>query len=163
MVKWQRRLYQLAGLGLLIVLCASCKYHSTDPAFNAVKQALQDEHKDPLTRIEELEANLPKVKDKQVIPFLLDYLEKSKTQQLKYNIKPPDVHIQGHDVEIIILYLQRLCGKLSNLNHMSLGGAYYSTLADMETDIAKYHEWWNTNSDHIVWDEEQGRLVTVPP
>ena len=77
--KLSKRVRQLVHLSAIFILCSTFSISCTlipDPVFEIVKQALQDEHKDPAATYQALKDNLDSVKDKRIIEVLLDYLEK---------------------------------------------------------------------------------------
>ena len=80
------RPYMLLGMAvtLLLICNASCSAPVSDPALETVRQALQSDDKDPEGAFVAVRDNLDKVKDRQIVPLLLDYLNKDRHRQTIY-------------------------------------------------------------------------------
>ena len=140
------RLAQLLAISILcLTFSVSCA--STDKAYDVVKQALTDIDKDPLSSYRALDANLVKVRDKNVIPFLLNYFEGAKSKEHTY----PSI------LGLIGLYLERISGIQSHVN-LTIGGPIYSRSEDWNVDVAQWQNWWNANNEYIYWDEQAQSL-----
>lgn len=95
--------------------------------------------------------NLDKITDKNVIPFLLDYLKDLKQ---RYTIS---TGVLGR----IVSYLERVTGSRSRIS-TSIGGPVYLSKKDMGEDIDQWQAWWDTNKDYIYWDEQAQALKAKP-
>jgi hypothetical protein len=154
-VRRERHVHQLISLGLLLVLCWGCAMQhapAPDPALDAVRQALQNEYQDPGATSKTLETNLHKVRDKQIINVLLDYLEDRRHRQGFYS----------NNVGQVVFYLEEITGVKSHIQTTFFGPGYLDP-QDWDRDIAQWREWWKANRDFVVWDEQSGKLKVIRP
>jgi hypothetical protein len=95
-------LHRLMLLGMvvtLLLICnTSCAAPVSDPAFEAIRQALQSDDKSPEAAYSAVRSNLSRVKDRQIIPLLLDYLKKDRHRQTGY----PGI------LREVVFYLERI-------------------------------------------------------
>jgi hypothetical protein len=124
---------------------------SGDTAFDAVKQAIENASKNPDSSYRTLETKLSKVKDKTVIPILLNYFRESLQQGRSY----PGI------LGLIGLYFEDLSGIKGRVS-VNIAGPAYSTDKGWEGDVAQWQNWWNTNKDYIYWDEHAQSLKVQP-
>ncbi len=122
-----------------------------DPSYRTVAEALKNEANDPAITARILRDNLDKVTDKNVIPFLLDYLKELKQ---RYTIS---TGVLGR----IVSYLERVTGSGSRIS-MSIGGPAYLSKKEMGEDIDQWQAWWDTNKDYIYWDKQAQALKVKP-
>ena len=80
----RRRMLLGMAVTLLLICNASCAAPVSDPALETVRQALQSNDKDPEGAFVAVRDNLDKVKDRQIVPLLLDYLNKDRHRQTIY-------------------------------------------------------------------------------
>ncbi len=151
--KWRRYAARVTG----VVIFVSCLIYVTsclpaaDPAFNAIKQVLIED-KDPDAIYRALEANLDKVKEKQIVEVLLNYLRQQRQRQV----------IDTGNVRQAALYLERISGLKHRMKPMALIGLTYMTTRDWDKDISQWQDWWDANKDYIYWDEQAQALKVKP-
>jgi len=135
---------------MIFVLClmslTSC-LPAPDPASTVVKQMLV-EGKNADTVYQSLNANLDKVKDKQIVEVLLSYLREQRQKQ-KFNTS---------DVRQVALYFERISGLKNRMEPMALVGPTYVNMGDWDKDIFQWEDWWDANKDYIYWDEQAQSL-----
>ena len=137
---------------LLFALCvyflggvAACA--PSDPAFDAIKQAIQTEDKDPAATSQVLKDNLGRTKDKNLIPLLLDYLRETRQHEKFY----PNV------LGKIAFYLEQV-SEIKSRIHGTIAGPAYFTDKESDADIEQWQIWWDANKDDIYWDEQAQAL-----
>ena len=151
--KWRK----CAAAAIQIILSVFCLMYliscspAPDPAFNAIKQVLI-EGEDADTIYESFKANLDKVKDKQIVEILLNYLQGQRQQQ-EFDISA---------VRQVALYLERISGLKNRMEPMALVGPTYVNMKNWDKDISQWEAWWNADKDYIYWDE-QAQSLTVKP
>jgi hypothetical protein len=123
----------------------------SDPALDAVRQALQNEGKDPGATRVVLETSLNKVKDKQIVGVLLSYLQEKRLEQAVY----------FGNIGQVNFYLERISNIKSHM-YLDIAGPAYLDKRDWDNDIAQWQEWWDANKDYIYWDE-QAQAMKVKP
>jgi len=135
--------------------CAACS-SSRDPILDEIQQALHNEQQNPTKTFQILSDDLDKVKDKQVIELLLNYLEDNK------RMKTPDGVIDNFNIMgVIALYLERTTGLKSHMDFTIAGPGYRNT-ESWDQDILQWRAWWDANKDYIYWDD-QARSLKVKP
>jgi hypothetical protein len=135
---------------LCIVYTVSCSSVS-DPSLAAITRALKNVNANPAAAAETLKENLPEVKDKSLIPILMDYLEGVGQQDTMYT------SVVGR----IAFYLERVSGLESNIT-TTAGGPAYIYKEDWERDVSQWRAWWDANKDYIYWDEQAQSLKVKP-
>jgi hypothetical protein len=150
----RRGLVRWLSLILITILCiaytVSCG-SASDPSLVAITQALKDVNKDPAAATGSLKENLSRVKDKSVIPILIEYLEGLDQQDAMYT------SVVGR----IAFYLERVSGLESNIT-TTAGGPAYIYKEDWERDVSQWRAWWDANKDYIYWDEQAQSLKAKP-
>lgn len=130
-----------------VVSCAS----AADPSLASVIQALKDQDKDPAGSAQVLKDKLASVKDKNLIPLLLDYLKGMRDRETTYT------SVLGR----VAFYLERVTGLKSHID-LTFAGPVYVNQEDWEKDVNQWQEWWDVNRNYIYWDE-QARSLKVKP
>ncbi len=134
---------------LLLVGSVSCVAPVSDPALETVRQALQNDDQDPEGAFIAVRDNLNKVKDRQIVPLLLDYLNKDRRRLTGY----PAI------LDKVTSYLEQISGVSSHIVFI-LGDAVYMNGLDADKDIEQWQAWWDANKDYIYWDE-QAKILKV--
>ena len=131
-------------LGSTLVAC-----NSPDPNLTVVSRILNDSTKSGFYIDDPSWPNvLYQVKDKSVIPLLLDYLRQMKASKTGYYLSA---------LGTTIGYLRKVTGIESHTHHDIAGTRYY-TDEEWETDLQRWQTWWETNQDRIEWDYQAGAL-----
>jgi hypothetical protein len=136
---------------LLCLGCLASCVAKPDPSLDAIKQALQNEDKDPAAASQALKDNLGRTKDKNLIPFLLDYLRETRQHEKFYP------YVLGK----IAFYLEQVSEIKSHI-HGTIAGPTYYTDKEADADIEQWQTWWDANKDYIYWDE-QAQAMKVKP
>ncbi len=138
----------------IFLLCMVCLVSCTsnpDPSLDVIKQALQNEDKDPSATSQVLKDNLNRINDKNLLPLLLDYLRETRQHEKFY----PGV------LGEIAFYLERV-SKIKSHIHGTIAGPAYITDKESEADIEQWQAWWDANKDYIYWDEQAQSLKVKP-
>jgi hypothetical protein len=139
----------------LWMFCVACS-SAPDPILEAIQKALRDEEQNPTKTFQVLSDDLDKVKDKQVIELLVNYLEDNKR-----NKTPNGVIDNFNTMGIVALYLERVTGLKSHMDFTFAGPAYRNTML-WDQDILQWRGWWSANKDYIYWDEQAQSLKVKP-
>jgi len=140
------RLTSMAAIfAFCLALIAGCT--SSDSVFDLVQQSLQNVDRNPTATFEILEKNLSQVKNKAVIPLLLDYFREAKQRGEYY----PSI------LAVIALYFEKISGIESHVI-VNITGPYYTRDKEWRSDMAQWQDWWDKNGDYIYWDEQAQSL-----